>query len=80
VCVASCSGGYEQLPRARAWAAQGVVAAADPTPDALADVACALLTDDARWAALQRRVDALAVENDLPRALSAIAGLLAPRA
>ena len=76
VCVTSTSGGSEQLERARAWAARGAVAAAEPTPAALADETCALLADRPRWTALRRHVEELAVENDLPVALQAIASLL----
>lgn len=76
VCVASTSGGSEQLARARDWAARGAVAVAEPTPTALADATCALLADRPGWETLRRRVAALAVENDLPAALQAIAALL----
>ena len=76
VCVTSTSGGSEQLERARDWAARGAVAVAEPTSAGLADETCALLADRPRWKALRRHVAALAVENDLPVALQAMASLL----
>lgn len=76
VCVASAAGGSEQLARAHAWAARGVVVAAEPQAEALAGAVCDLLADRARWDALRQRVEALAVENDLPLALSALGDLL----
>ena len=77
VCVASAAGGSEQLARAQAWAARGVVAAAAPQPEALAAAVGGLLADGERRRVLQGAVEALAVENDLPLALSAMGGLLA---
>ena len=76
VCVASAAGGSEQLARARAWAARGVVVAAEPQPEALAAAVAGLLADGERRRVLQGEVEALAVENDLPLALAAMGALL----
>lgn len=76
VCVATTAGGSEQLERARAWAARGVVAAAEPEAQALARAAAALLADETRWRSIARAVADLRVDNDLPRAIAALGGLL----
>ena len=75
VCVATAAGGAEQLLRARAWAAQKIVWAAEPTPDRIAASACHLLENRRDFEATRRRVAELGVSNDLSRALTALRGL-----
>jgi len=76
VCVATGSGGNEQLPRALEWSGHGVVHAAAPEPHALAAAVQRLLDDAEAWNRLRQRVSALEVSNDLDRAVAAMQGLL----
>ncbi len=76
VCVATSTGGKEQLQRARAWARRGVIEAAQPNAVSLAAAVCALLGDSERMHALATRVEGLKVENDLARAVDCLEALL----
>jgi len=76
VCVATSSGGAEQIGRAWDWAARGIVEAADPEPAALATATLRLLEHTGRWDAIHQQVVSLGVRNDLPCALAAIEDLL----